>query len=92
MMKVVLKYCEVDDQGKKHYRTKRFIVIDSLLYVVIVPMPSSIDTHDAKIIGIFNNKKYAFLFKESYKREYGVECFVMTGFDYINNCMQNRDS
>lgn len=23
-MKVVVKYCEVDDQGKKHYRTKTF--------------------------------------------------------------------
>lgn len=26
-MKVIVKYCEVDDQGKKHYRTKRFIAI-----------------------------------------------------------------
>ena len=23
-MKVVVKYCEVDEQGKKHYRTKTF--------------------------------------------------------------------
>lgn len=69
-----------------------YLDTDSQLYVVIDPMLSSIDTHDAKIIGIFNNKKYAFLFKESYKREYGVECFVMSDFDYINKCIQNRDS
>nr|DAW35535.1 MAG TPA: hypothetical protein [Caudoviricetes sp.] len=69
-----------------------YLDTDSQLYVVIDSTLSPIDTHDAKIIGIFNNKKYAFLFKESYKREYGVECFVMSGFDHINKCMQNRDS
>lgn len=33
-----------------------YLDTDSQLYVVIDPMLSSIDTHDAKIIGIFNNK------------------------------------
>lgn len=61
----------------------------SQLYVVIDPMLSSIDRHDAKIIGIFNNKKYALLFKESYKREYGVECFVISGFEYLKETMEN---
>lgn len=60
-----------------------YLDTDSQLYVVIDPMLSFIDTHDVKIIGIFNNKKYAFLFKESYKREYGVECLVMSGYEYI---------
>lgn len=65
-----------------------YLDTDSQLYVVIDPMLSSIDMHDAKIIGIFNNKKYAFLFKESYKREYGVECFVMSGYEYIKQKME----
>lgn len=34
-----------------------YLDANSQLYVVIDPMLSSIDTHDAKIIGIFNNKK-----------------------------------
>lgn len=66
-----------------------YLDTDSQLYVVIDPMLSSIDTHDVKIIGIFNNKKYAFLFKESYKREYGVECFVISGFVYLKETMEN---
>lgn len=66
-----------------------YLDTDSQLYVVIDPMLSSIDTHDVKIIGIFNNKKYAFLFKESYKREYGVECFVISGFEYLKETMEN---
>lgn len=66
-----------------------YLDTDSQLHVVIDPMLSSIDTHDVKIIGIFNNKKYAFLFKESYKREYGVECFVISGFEYLKETMEN---
>ena len=66
-----------------------YLDTDSQLYVVIDPMLSYIDTHDVKIIGIFNNKKYAFLFKESYKREYGVECFVISGFEYLKETMEN---
>ena len=65
-----------------------YLDTDSQLYVVIDPMLSFIDTHDVKIIGIFNNKKYAFLFKESYKREYGVECLVMSGYEYIKQKME----
>ena len=65
-----------------------YLDTDSQLYVVIDPMLSSIDTHDAKIIGIFNNKKYVFLFKESYKREYGFECLVMSGYEYIKQKME----
>lgn len=69
-----------------------YLDTDSQLYVVIDPMLSSIDTHDVKIIGIFNNKKYAFLFKESYKREYGVECLVMSGYEYIKQKIKRVNS
>ena len=65
-----------------------YLDTNSQLYVVIDPMFSNVEDYSNKIVGMFTNRNFAFLFKESYKREYGVECFVMSGFDYIKQKME----
>lgn len=44
----------------------------SQLYVVIDPMLSSIDRHDAKIIGIFNNKNMRYYSKNRINENTGL--------------------
>lgn len=51
-------------------------------------MFSNVEDYSNKIVGMFTNRNFALLFKESYKREYGVECFVMSGYEYIKQKME----
>lgn len=65
-----------------------YLASNSQLYVVIDPMFSDVEDYSNKIVGIFNNKNFAYLFKEAYKQEYKMECFVMSGFEYIKQKME----
>ena len=56
---------------------------------VMYPMFSNVEDYSNKIVGMFTNRNFALLFKESYKREYGVECFVISGFEYLKETMEN---
>lgn len=66
-----------------------YLDANSQLYVVIDPMFSNVEDYSNKIVGMFTNRNFAYLFKEAYKREYRVECFVMSGFEYLKETMEN---
>lgn len=65
-----------------------FLNTNSQLYVVIDPMFSNVEDYSNKIVGMFSNRNFAYLFKEAYKQEYKLECFVMSGFEYLKQRME----
>lgn len=65
-----------------------YLDTNSQLYVVIDPMFSNVEDYSNKIVGMFTNRNFALLFKEAYEQEYKMECFVMSGFEYIKQKME----
>lgn len=85
-MKVVVKYCEVDEQGKKHYRTKTFYSDHDAREFIDAhskPLHRTCSQLYVVIDPMFTNRNFALLFKEAYEQEYKLKCLVMSGYEYI---------
>lgn len=46
-----------------------YLDTNSQLYVVIDPMFSNVEDYSNKIVGMFTNRNFAYLFKEAYEQE-----------------------